>query len=85
VSQGLSILGRGIAVSAPTAPKLLEDHGFGPPGGSRTWEEYTAAVGGCRGPVVSPVSEGSSVAPLAPAFPRGEDSFDDAGAPSDPV
>ena len=35
----------GIPVSAPTVQKILEDNGFGPPGGDRTWEEYTARTG----------------------------------------
>jgi hypothetical protein len=34
----------GIPVSAPTVQKILEDNGFGPPGGGRTWEEYTSAA-----------------------------------------
>jgi putative transposase len=34
----------GIQVSAPTVQKILEDNGFGPPGGGRTWEEYTSAA-----------------------------------------
>ncbi len=34
----------GIPVSAPTVQKILDDNGFGPPGGGRTWEEYTSAA-----------------------------------------
>jgi hypothetical protein len=42
ISQTLRRMG--LAVSAPTVQKILEDHGFGPPGGGRTWEEYTSAA-----------------------------------------
>jgi len=31
-------------VSAPTVQKILEDNGYGPPGGGTTWEEYTSAA-----------------------------------------
>ena len=34
----------GIRVSTPTVQKILEENGFGPPGGGRTWEEYTSAA-----------------------------------------
>ena len=34
----------GVAVSAPTVQKILEENGFGPPGGDRTWEAYTSAA-----------------------------------------
>jgi putative transposase len=33
-----------IRVSAPTVQRILEAHGFGPPGGKRTWIEYTSAA-----------------------------------------
>ena len=42
ISQTLRRIG--IPVSAPTVQKILEDNGFGPPGGDRTWEAYTSAA-----------------------------------------
>jgi putative transposase len=42
ISQTLRRMG--ITVSARTVQKILEDHGFGPPGGGRTWEAYTSAA-----------------------------------------
>jgi transposase InsO family protein len=34
----------GIAVSAPTVQKILEEYGFGPPGRGRSWQEHTSAA-----------------------------------------
>jgi transposase len=42
ISQTLRRMG--VRVSAPTVQKILEENGFGPPGGDRTWEAYTSAA-----------------------------------------
>jgi putative transposase len=42
ISQTLRRMG--VQVSAPTVQKILEDNGFSPPGGGRTWEAYTSAA-----------------------------------------